>query len=57
VRGRSVQQALAASSARMTAKDPTQAELARTEQDLGKQISGQLGMLSNVLGAALGRAR
>jgi CHAT domain-containing protein len=49
VRGRSVQQALAASSARMTAKDPTQAELARTEQDLGKQISGQLGMLSNVL--------
>jgi CHAT domain-containing protein len=49
VRGRSVQQALAASSARMTVKDPALAELARTEQDLGKQISGQLGMLNNVL--------
>jgi CHAT domain-containing protein len=49
VRGRSVQQALTASSARMTAKEPALAELARTEQDLGKQISGQLGMLNNVL--------
>jgi len=49
IRGRSVQQALAASSARMIAKDPALQELVRQEQDLAKQISGQLGMLNNVL--------
>ncbi len=49
VRGHSVQQALTASSARMTAKDPALAELVRTEQDLGKQINAQLGTLNNVL--------
>jgi len=49
VRGRSVQQALAASSARMLAKDPALQELVRQEQDLAKQISGQLGTLNNVL--------
>ncbi|MBV9261907.1 MAG: CHAT domain-containing protein [Pseudolabrys sp.] len=49
VRGHSVQQALAASSARMIANDPALAELVRTEQDLGKQISAQLGTLNNIL--------
>ncbi len=49
VRGHSVQQALTASSARMTAKDPALAELVRNEQDLGKQIGAQLGTLNNVL--------
>ncbi len=49
IRGRSVQQALAASSARAAAKDPALAELVRKEQDLGKQINAQLGTLNNVL--------
>ena len=49
VRGRAVQQALAASSARAGAKDPALAELVRREQDLGKQVNAQLGMLNNVL--------
>jgi CHAT domain-containing protein len=49
IRGQSVQQALAASSARMVAKDPALAELVRNEQDLGKQVSAQLGTLNNVL--------
>lgn len=49
IRGRSVQQALAASSARATAKDPALAELVRKEQDLGKQVNAQLGTLTNVL--------
>jgi CHAT domain-containing protein len=49
VRGQSVQKALAASSARMTAKDPALADLARNEQDLGKQIGAQLGILNNML--------
>jgi CHAT domain-containing protein len=49
VRGHSVQQALTASSARMTASDPALAELVRTEQDLAKQISAQLGTLNNIL--------
>ncbi len=49
VRGHSVQQALAASSARMVAKDPALAELVRKEQDLGKQINAELGTLNNVL--------
>lgn len=49
VRGRSVQQALAASSARAAAKDPALAELVRREQDLSKQVNAQLGMLNNVL--------
>ncbi|MDB5875933.1 MAG: Tetratricopeptide 2 repeat protein, partial [Ramlibacter sp.] len=39
VRGRSVQQALAASSARAAAKEPALAELVRKEQDLGKQVN------------------
>lgn len=49
VRGRSVQQALAASSARAAAKEPALAELVRKEQDLGKQVNAQLGTLTNVL--------
>ncbi len=56
IRGRSVQQALSASSARASFKDPTLAEMARKEQDLSKQMNAQLGMLNNVLaGPALGR--
>jgi CHAT domain-containing protein len=49
VRGQSVQQALAASSARAAAKDPKLAELVRKEQDLAKQVNAQLGTLNNVL--------
>jgi len=49
VRGRAVQQALSASSARMLAKDPALAELARKLQDLTKQVNAQLGVLNNVL--------
>lgn len=49
IRGRSVQQALAASSARAAAKDPALAELVRKEQDLTKQVNAQLGALNNVL--------
>jgi CHAT domain-containing protein len=49
IRGRSVQKALSASSARMVVKDPALAELARKEQDLEKQVTAQLGVLNNVL--------
>jgi len=49
IRGHSVQQALAASSARAVAKDPALAELVRKEQDLSKQVNAQLGTLNNVL--------
>jgi CHAT domain-containing protein len=49
IRGRSVQQALAASGARASIKDPALAELVRTEQDLGKQVGAQLGLLNNIL--------
>jgi CHAT domain-containing protein len=49
LRGRSVQQALAASSARAAARDPVLADLVRKEQDLGKQVNAQLGVLNNVL--------
>ncbi|WP_339038544.1 CHAT domain-containing protein [Bradyrhizobium symbiodeficiens] len=49
IRGRSVQQALAASSARAAAKNPALAELVRKEQDLTKQVNAQLGTLNNVL--------
>lgn len=49
IRGHSVQQALAASSARAAAKDPALAELVRKEQDLSKQVNAQLGTLNNVL--------
>jgi CHAT domain-containing protein len=49
VRARSVQQALAASSARAAAKDPALAGLVRKEQDLVKQVNAQLGTLNNAL--------
>ncbi len=49
IRGRSVQQALAASGARASIKDPALAELVRKEQDLGKQVGAQLGLLNNIL--------
>ena len=49
IRARSVQRALAASSARAAAKDPALAELVRGEQDLTKQVNAQLGALNNVL--------
>ena len=49
IRSHSVQQALAASSARAAAKDPALAELVRKEQDLSKQVNAQLGALNNAL--------
>jgi hypothetical protein len=49
IRGRSVQRALTASSARSTAQNPALAELVRKSQDLEKQIGAQLGLLNNVL--------
>lgn len=52
LRGRTVQKALAASSARASAKDPALAELVRLEQDLEKQTGAQLGILNNILSLA-----
>jgi CHAT domain-containing protein len=49
IRGHSVQQALAASSARMVTKDKALADVVREEQDLSKQVNAQLGTLNNVL--------
>jgi CHAT domain-containing protein len=49
IRGRSVQRALTASGARASARNPAMAELVRGEQDLGKQVNAQLGLLNNVL--------
>jgi CHAT domain-containing protein len=49
IRGRSVQLAMAQSSARMLIQDRALAELVRKEQDLSKQISAQLGTLNNAL--------
>ncbi|MGN6748669.1 MAG: CHAT domain-containing protein [Xanthobacteraceae bacterium] len=49
IRGQSVQKALAASAARAVAGNSALAELARREQDLSKQVSAQLGLLSNIL--------
>jgi tetratricopeptide (TPR) repeat protein len=49
IRGRSVQKALTAASARMTASDPKLAEAVRKEQDLRQQIGTQLGQLNALL--------
>jgi CHAT domain-containing protein len=49
VRSHSVQQALAASSARMVANDPAMAKLVREEQDFSKELNAQLGTLNNAL--------
>jgi CHAT domain-containing protein len=49
IRARSVQSALAASTARLLARDAHLAELVRREQDLRKQAGAQLGLLNNLL--------
>jgi CHAT domain-containing protein len=49
VRGRSVERALAASSARATASDPALADLVRHEQDAQKQAAALQGLLTNIL--------
>jgi CHAT domain-containing protein len=49
LRGRSVQRALAQASARSAGKDPALAAVARTEQDLGKQLNGAVADLANLL--------
>ena len=48
-RGRSVQRALAASSARANLGDPALVDLARREQDAQKQVSTLQGLLTNIL--------
>ncbi len=49
IRVRSVQQALAAASARSVVGNPELAELARQAQDLEKQVNARLGVLNSVL--------
>jgi CHAT domain-containing protein len=49
IRGQSVQRALAASSARAAAANPALADLVRKTQDLEKQVSAYLGLLSQTL--------
>ena len=49
IRGRSVQNALAASAARAAARTPALADIVRKEQDLQKQALAQAGLLNNVL--------
>src|SRR5207248_1133614 len=49
LRSRSVQNALAASSARAVAENPALAELVRKSQDIDKQMKAQLGLLNNLL--------
>jgi CHAT domain-containing protein/tetratricopeptide (TPR) repeat protein len=49
IRGRSVQQALAASGARLLAKDPATADLVRKQQDVEQQVSALLGLLNSLL--------
>jgi CHAT domain-containing protein len=49
IRGRSVQKALTASSARIVARDAALADLVRKEQDYEKQIGAQIGALNNML--------
>ncbi|MEJ2377669.1 MAG: CHAT domain-containing protein [Pseudolabrys sp.] len=55
IRRHSVQQALAAASARAAISDPALAKLVRSEQDLGKRVNAQLGMLNNVLSLPSGQ--
>ncbi len=54
IRGRTVAKALAESSARIAAHDPVLADLARQEQDFGKQIGALVGVLNNVLALPAG---
>ena len=49
IRGRSVEKALAASSARALAREPALADLARKEQDLEKEIGGAFDALNEML--------
>jgi CHAT domain-containing protein len=49
LRGRSVQDALAASAARAAARTPALADVVRKEQDLHKQAGAQAGLLNNLL--------
>jgi CHAT domain-containing protein/tetratricopeptide (TPR) repeat protein len=49
MRSRSVQRALAQASARSAARDPALGALARSEQDLSKQLNGAVGDLANLL--------
>ncbi len=49
IRGRAVQQSLAAASARMAIKDAALAGLVREEQDLVKRVNAEFGTLNNVL--------
>ena len=49
IRGRSVQNAVAASSTRATIRDPALADLARRSQDLDKQLVARLGVLNGTL--------
>jgi CHAT domain-containing protein len=55
IRRHAVQQALAASSARATIRDPALAGLVRNEQDLVKRVNAQLGMLNNMLSLPSGQ--
>jgi CHAT domain-containing protein len=50
-RGQAVQRALGAASARLTVTDPALADLARREQDTGKQTAALEGVLVNALSA------
>jgi CHAT domain-containing protein len=50
-RGRSVQKAMNAASARVTLRDPALADLARREQDSGQALTGLEGTLVNALSA------
>ena len=49
VRGRSVQQAVTASAARMVARDKALADLVRRDQDQEKQMAAQLGVVNRLL--------
>jgi CHAT domain-containing protein len=49
IRGRSVERALSASSARAVARDPALADLVRKEQDLQKEIGAEVATLNSVL--------
>ena len=49
VRGRSVQQAVTASAARIAARDKALAEVVRRDQDHEKQIAAQLALVNNLL--------
>jgi CHAT domain-containing protein len=55
VRGHTVKQALADSSIRVAAKNPTLAALIRSEQDSAKKISASFGTLNNLLALPSGQ--